>query len=52
MKITMTAIVEKQCARLYTKSETNCECFIYKKPDTIQKANKFPFHFYIQKAYI
>ena len=24
--------------------------YIYKNPDTIQKAKQFPFHFYIQKA--
>ena len=51
MKITMTAIIESQHARLYTqKVKIITERFIYKKPDTFQKARQFPLRFYIQKA--
>ena len=52
MKITMTAIFERQRARFYTqKAKKNCETFfIYKKPDTFQKARQFELSFYIQKA--
>ena len=51
MKITMTAISESQHARLYKqKVKIITERFIYKKPDTFQKARKFPLRFYIQKA--
>ena len=51
MKITMTAIIEKQRARLYTqKSKQFRNVFIYKKPDTLQKARQFSLRFYIQKA--
>ena len=36
---------------LYTqKVKIITECFIYKKPDTFQKARQFPLSFYIQKA--
>ena len=50
MKITMTAIVERQRARLYTQKEKKLQnVFIYKKPHTFQKARQFPFRFYIQK---
>ena len=51
MKITMTAIIERQRARLYTqKAKKLRNVFIYKNPDTFQKARQFPFRFYIQKA--
>ena len=51
MKITMTAIIERQRARLYTKSKKNCETLLYsKKPDTFQKARQFPLRFHIPKA--
>ena len=51
MKITRTAITERQRARLYTqKSKTLQNVFIYKKPDTFQKARQFLLCFYIQKA--
>ena len=51
MKITMTAIIERQRARLYTqKAKKLLNIFIYKKLDTFQKARQFPLRFYIQKA--
>ena len=51
MKIRMTAIIERQRARLYTQKAKNIRnIFIYKKPDTFQKARQFPLRFYIQKA--
>ena len=50
MKITMTAIIERQRARLYTKSKKIQNVVIYKKPDTFQKARQFPLRFSIQKA--
>ena len=51
MKITMTAIIERQRARLYTqKGKKLANIVIYKKQDTFQKARKFPLRFYIQKA--
>ena len=51
MKITMTAIIERQRARLYTqKAKKLLHIFIYKKPDTFQKSRQFPLRFYIQKA--
>ena len=51
MKITMTAITERQRACLYTqKAKKLRNIFIYKKPDTFQKARQFPLRFYIQKA--
>ena len=51
MKITMTAIIERQRARLYTQKAKKLQnIFIYKKPDTFQKAKQFPFRFYKQKA--
>ena len=51
MKITMTAILERQRARLYTqKAKKIAKRFIYKKPDTFQKARQFPLRFCIQKA--
>ena len=47
----MTAIIERQRARLYTQEQKQLRSvFIYKKPDTFQKARQFPLHFYIQKA--
>ena len=47
----MTAIIERQRARLYTKKQKKIpNVFIYKKPDTFQKARQFPLRFYIQKA--
>ena len=50
MKITMTAIIERQRARLYTKIKKIAKRFIFKKQDTFQKARQFPLRFYIQKA--
>ena len=51
MKITMTAIVERQRACLYTKKAKKLlNVFIYKKPHTFQKARQFPLRFYLQKA--
>ena len=51
MKITMTAIIKRQRLRLYTqKAKKLLKVFIYKKPDTFQKAKQFPLRFYIQKA--
>ena len=48
MKITMTAIIEIQRARVHTQKAKNCETFLYtKKPDTFQKAGQFPLRFYI-----
>ena len=58
MKITMTAIIERQRARLYTQKVKNCKLFfIYKKPGTFQKARQplqdlhsiFEVGIYIQK---
>ena len=51
MNISMTAIIERQRARLYTqKAKKIAKRLLYKKPDTFQKARQFPLHFYIQKA--
>ena len=52
MKITMTAIIERQGARLgsYMHNLFLRNLFIYKNPETFQKARQFPLHFYIQKA--
>ena len=50
MKITMTAVIERQRARVYTqKAKKLLNIFIFKKPDTFQKARQFPLRFYIQK---
>ena len=35
---------------IYTKTKKLPNIFIYKKPDTFQKAGQFPLRFYIQKA--
>ena len=51
MKITMPAIIERQGARLYTQiAKKMRNVFIFKKPDTFQKARQFPLRFYTQKA--
>ena len=51
MQITMTAIIKRQRARLYTqKAKKLRNVFIYKKQDTFQKARQFPLRFYMQKA--
>ena len=51
MKITLTAMIERQRARLYTqKAKKLPNVFIYKKPHTCQKARQFPLRFYIQKS--
>ena len=51
MKITMTAIIERQRARLYTqKAKKMRNVYIFKNSDTFQKARQFPLRFYIQKA--
>ena len=48
----MTAVVERQRAHFNIyKKQNNCETFfVYKNPDTFQKARQFPLRFYIQKA--
>ena len=51
MKITITAISERQCARIYIyKKLKRLYIFIYIKPDTLQKAGQFALRFYIQKS--
>ena len=46
MKITMTAIIERQPTSLYTqKAKTIAKRFYIKKPDTFQKARQFPLRF-------
>ena len=51
MKITITAIIERQHGRLYTQeAKKTSNGYIYKKRDTFHKARQFPLHFYIQKA--
>ena len=52
MKITMTAIIERQRTRFYMhKNQKQLRnVFIYKKSDTFQKARQFTLGFYIQKA--
>ena len=37
MKITMTAIIERQRERLYTQKAKNCEIFLYTKSQTLFK---------------
>ena len=37
MKITMTAIIKRQSARLYTKKAKHCETCLYTKSQTIFK---------------
>ena len=52
MKIRMTAIIERQRARLYTqKAKQLPNVFIYKKPDTFQKTRQFPLRFIYKKPY-
>ena len=52
MKITMTAILERQRARLYTqKAKKLRNFFIYKKLDTFQKARQIPLGFKYKKSY-
>ena len=51
MNITMTAIIKSQHARLFTqKVIIITERFIYKNPDTFQKAGDFRYVFCIQKS--
>ena len=50
MKITMTALIESQHARLYTQKQKNAKRLYIQKPDTFQKARQFPLRFYMQKA--
>ena len=52
MKITMTAIIERQRERFYMhkKQKKLLNVLIYKRPDTFQKARQFPLRFHIQKA--
>ena len=51
MKITMTASIEKRRARFIHKKQRKLwNIFMYKNPETFQKARQFPFRFYIQKA--
>ena len=48
----MTAIIESQHAHLYTqKAKKLLNVFIYKKPDTFQKARQFPLSFLYKKPY-
>ena len=49
-KITMTAITERQRARFIYKKIKIPNVFIYKKPDTFQKARQFLLRFYVKKA--
>ena len=52
MKIIMTAIIERQRARLYTqKAKKLPNVFLYKKPDTFQKARQFPLRFFNTKSH-
>ena len=47
----MTAIIKRQRARVQTQKAKKLQnVFIYKKPDTVQKAGQYPLRFYIQKA--
>ena len=51
MKITMTTIIERQRARLYTqKTKKVSKRFYIQQARHFQKARQFPFRFYIQKA--
>ena len=51
MKITITAIIKRQRARLYTQKAKKLQSiFIYKKPDSFRKATQFPLRFYTKKA--
>ena len=51
MKMTRTAIIERQRARLYTQKAKKSETFLYTKSQTcFQKAKQFSLRFYIQKA--
>ena len=44
-------MIERQCASLYTqKGKQLRNVFMYKKPDTFQKARPFMLRFNIQKA--
>ena len=45
----MTAISERQCEHLYTQKEKYCKTFIfiYKNPDTLQKAKQFLIRLYM-----
>ena len=53
MKNTMTAIIERKGARLYTqRAKKPRNVFIYKKPDTFQKARQFPLRFLNTKSNI
>ena len=47
MKITITAIIERKHARFYiNKMQKKLRnVYIYKKPDTLQKARRFPLRF-------
>ena len=50
MKITMTAIIERERARLYRqKAKKPRNVFIFTKPDTFQKARQFPLRFKYKK---
>ena len=52
MKITMTAIIERQRARLYTQKAKNiAKLFYMQNPDTFQKARQFPLRFLYKKPY-
>ena len=51
MKIMMTAIIERQRERLYRqKAKKLPNVFIYKKPDTFQKARQFQLRFFYTKC--
>ena len=51
MKITMTAMIERQRLRFYIQRKQNKlpNVFLYINPHTFQKARQFPLIFYIQK---
>ena len=52
MKITMTAIIGRKRARLYTKSKKNCETFLYTKSRTLfKKLDNFLYVFIFKKPY-
>ena len=53
MKIMMTAIIERQRARLYTQKAKNCQTFLYiytKSQTLLKKLDNFRYIFFIQKA--
>ena len=52
MKITMTAIIERERTRLYTKNQKKCETFLYTKSRTLfKKLDNFRYVFIYKKPY-